>query len=86
MKLLQFKSKKRYMFKVQGTYVPGGVDIDFVIIRAIDKSTATAIMKSILRHKRRTATTKDSYQIISCISLDDIKDDVTTVESVYYQY
>ena len=86
MKLLKFDSKRKFLFKIQGMYVPGGVDVDFVLIRAVDKSTAIGIMKSILRHKRKISSRKDYYKIMSVTSLDDITADVTRITGVFYQY
>lgn len=85
MKLLKFDSKKKFLFKIQGMYVPGGVDVDFIVIRAVDKSTAVSIMKSILRNKRKSSK-KDYYKIMSVVSLDDIDSDVTRITGVFYQY
>lgn len=86
MKILKFQSMKKYLFKIQGAYVPGGVDIDFILVRAVDLSTAKATMKSILRHKKKLATTKDGYTIMSITCLDDVKDNVALIDGVYYQY
>lgn len=85
MKLLKFDSKKKFLFKIQGMYVPGGVDVDFIVIRAVDKSTAVSIMKSILRNKRKSSK-KDYYKIMSVVSLDDIDSDVSRIAGVFYQY
>lgn len=85
MKLLKFDSKKKFLFKIQGMYVPGGVDVDFIVIRAVDKSTAVSIMKSILRNKRKSSK-KDYYKIMSVVSLDDIDSDVARIAGVFYQY
>lgn len=86
MKLIKFDSKKKFLFKIQGMYVPGGVDVDFVLIRAKDLATATGIMKSILRHKRKSSSRKDYYRIMSVIDLDDMKSDVARIAGVFYQY
>ena len=86
MKLLKFDSKKKFLFKIQGLYVPGGVDVDFVLIRATDLAAATAIMKSILRYKRKTTSKKYYYKIMNVISLDDIQSDVARISGVFYQY
>lgn len=85
MKLLKFASKKKFLFKIQGMYVPGGVDVDFIVIQAVDKSTAVSIMKSILRNKRKSSK-KDYYKIMSVVSLDDIDSDVARIAGVFYQY
>lgn len=85
MKLLKFDSKKKFLFKIQGMYVPCGVDVDFIVIRAVDKSTAVSIMKSILRNKRKSSK-KDYYKIMSVVSLDDIVSDVARIAGVFYQY
>lgn len=85
MQLIKFVGKKKFLFKIQGMYVPGGVDVDFVLIRAKDLTTATAIMKSILRHKRKSSK-KDYYKIMNVISLDDIQSDVARISGVFYQY
>ena len=86
MQLIKFVVKKKFLFKIQGMYVPGGVDVDFVLIRATDLATATGIMKSILRHKRKSSSRKDYYKIMSVASLDDITADVTRITGVFYQY
>lgn len=75
---------KKYIFKTHGTDIPGGVDIDFIFIKASDTDSATAIVKSILRKKRKTS--KGGYRIIRHICLDDIKDDVKYIDGVFYQY
>lgn len=85
MKLLKFDSKKKFLFKIQGMYIPGGVDVDFIVIQAVDKSTAVSIMKSILRNKRKSSK-KDYYKIMSVVSLDDIDSDVARIAGVFYQY
>ena len=86
MQLIKFVGKKKFLFKIQGMYVPGGVDVDFVLIRAVDLATAIGIMKSILRHKRKISSRKDYYKIMSVTSLDDITADVARISGVFYQY
>ena len=77
--------RKNSYLRFKGMYVPGGVDVDFIVIRAVDKSTAVSIMKSILRNKRKSSK-KDYYKIMSVVSLDDIDSDVARIAGVFYQY
>lgn len=85
MKLLKFSNKKSYMFKTNMNYIPGGIDIDFYIIKADNQDDATSVMKSILRHKRKL-TPSGYFKIVQTICLDDIKSDISLLTGVFYQY
>lgn len=84
LKVIKFKSKKRFLFTVEGMDIPGGIDMDFILVKAEDLVSAKAIIKSTLRHKRKLY--KNGYKIVDVICIDDIKSDIFNIGGVYYQY
>lgn len=61
------KSKKIFIFKIDG------LDMSYVSIKAYDKETAVAIMKSILRNLRKR-TGMNCYRIYDMKCIDEETD------------